>query len=71
MLRYEPNYWYLFNADISHSVYNLDKQWRYLLTYTVPRNTEISYDRALEISKEFLAGPERFELPTAGLEPAT
>jgi hypothetical protein len=32
------------------------------------KTTGISYDTALEISKEFMAGPERFELPTAGFE---
>ena len=65
ILKYEPRNWYLFNADIPHSVYNLDKQWRYLLTYTVPRTTEISYLEALEFGKIFeVAGPAGFE-PTA------
>ena len=67
-LRYESKNWYLFNADTKHSVYNLDTEWRYLLTYTVPRTTEISYLEALELCKKFVAGPERFELPTAGFE---
>ena len=67
-LRYEPRNWYLFNANIRHSVYNLDNEWRYLLTYTVPKTTEISYLEALDLCKNFVAGPERFELPTAGFE---
>ena len=67
-LRYEPRNWYLFNVGIRHSVYNLDNEWRYLLTYTVPKTTEISYLEALDLCKNFVAGPERFELPTAGFE---
>ena len=63
-LKYEPKNWYLFNADIPHSVYNLDNEWRYLLTYNVPKTTEISYLEALELCKKFVAGPAGFE-PTA------
>ena len=68
ILKYEPKNWYLFNADIPHSVYNLDSEWRYLLTYNVPKTTEISYLEALELCKKFVAGPERFELPTSSFE---
>jgi hypothetical protein len=53
-LEYEPEFWYLFNANMSHCIFNYDNDWRYLLTYTVPRITEISYSKALNIVKEFI-----------------
>jgi hypothetical protein len=52
-LEYDPKHWYLFNADILHSVYNLDTEWRYVLSYVVLREfTDINYTRALEIIEE-------------------
>jgi hypothetical protein len=52
-LEYEPELWYLFNASIQHSVVNLDPEWRYLLTYTIPKTVDITYQEALMIAKEF------------------
>jgi hypothetical protein len=53
ILRYEPRHWYLFNAAVSHSVYNLSDNWRYLLTYNVPKTIDISFEYASSISKKF------------------
>lgn len=52
-LSYQPNYWYLFNAQIPHGVINLDKKHRYVLTYTVSKESDISYDKAIDITKKF------------------
>lgn len=63
-LNYEPLKWHIFNAQIEHSILNLDNEDRILLTYNVPFESELSYQDMLNE----LAGPERFELPTPGFE---
>lgn len=52
-LSYEPNKWYLFNAQIPHAVINLDEKHRYVLTYTVSKESDISYETAVDIIKKF------------------
>ena len=53
-LSYTPKTWYLFNAQIPHCVFNLDRNDRYLLSYTVSKNCHLSYSEILEITKDFL-----------------
>lgn len=62
-LKYQPLVWHVFNAQIPHTIFNLDKETRYLLTYNVSKNAEVSYEDFLSI-----AGLERFKLPTASFE---
>jgi hypothetical protein len=52
-LPYTPKTWYLFNAQIPHGVFNLDVKDRYLLSFTVSKDCELSYLEMLEISKNF------------------
>jgi hypothetical protein len=52
VLDYEPCYWYMFNAQIRHSVFNFSKEVRFLLTYNIPKTSEIDYNQALESIKK-------------------
>ena len=63
-LKYQPLRWYVFNAQVEHTVFHLGDRDRLLLTYTVPIESTIDYRAVINE----LAGPERFELPTAGFE---
>jgi hypothetical protein len=39
-LKYEKNFWYLFNSQVLHSVVNVDEEDRILLTMTFPTNVK-------------------------------
>jgi len=49
-LRYQKNYWYLFNSQILHSVVNDDVRDRILLTFTFPIN--VNYLDVLNFIKQ-------------------
>jgi hypothetical protein len=49
-LKYQKNYWYLFNSQILHSVVNLDTKDRILLTFTFPKN--VNYSDVLDFIKQ-------------------
>lgn len=55
-LKYQPFVWYVFNAQIPHSICNLGNETRYILTYAIKKDQNISY-------KDFLsmAGGTGFE----------
>ena len=43
-LKYVPLTWHVFNAQIPHTIFNLDNEIRYLLTYMVRKTSSISYE---------------------------
>lgn len=47
--RYETLTWHVFNAQIPHCVCNLNNESRYLLTYNVSMDVNISYDEFLSM----------------------
>ena len=59
-LKYQPLVWYVFNAQIPHTIFNLGEETRYILTYNVSKDISVSY-------KDFLsmAGDDGFEPPNA------
>lgn len=65
-LRYEPLTWYVFNAQIPHTIFNLENEFRYILTYNVSKDTGISYQDFFKIATSAsMAGDEGFEPPHA------
>ena len=42
-LEYQPLTWHIFNAQIPHTIFNLDKEPRYILTYNISKEIRISY----------------------------
>ena len=52
-IKYIPKNWYLFNAQITHTVINFDSRDRYLLQLAVKKSCEISYENMLEIVKRY------------------
>ena len=54
VLDYEPKFWYLFNAQINHTIFNLSEEPRYLITYNVLKSSNIDYKSALEKIKRII-----------------
>lgn len=54
VLDYEPKYWYLFNAQINHTIFNLSTETRYLITYNVLKSSNIDYSTALDKIKKLV-----------------
>lgn len=52
LLDYEPKFWYLFNAQIPHTVFNLSQEIRYLVSYNVFKSPDIDYITALDRVKK-------------------
>jgi len=52
LLDYDPRYWYLFNAQINHTIFNLSTEVRYLITYNVLKSSNIDYSTALDKIKK-------------------
>lgn len=51
---YQPLKWTLFNAQIAHTIFNVDPDTRFLLTYNIKKwNTKLSYLDTLDLIKEF------------------
>lgn len=50
---YIPKKWVLFNAQIQHCVNNLDTKNRFVLSYSVWKGCQISYEEMIEIVKSY------------------
>lgn len=46
-VEYQPMCWTMYNAQILHTVANLDTETRYLLTYTIKKDSAITYDEVV------------------------
>lgn len=58
-LKYQPLVWHVFNAQIPHTIFNLDNTPRYILTYNVSKDRSISYNDFLSM------------VPPLGIEPSS
>jgi len=56
ILDYDPTFWYLFNAQINHTVFNFSDETRYLITYNILKSSNIDYHSALEKIKKINNG---------------
>jgi hypothetical protein len=58
-LKYKPDTYYLFNAQVSHAIWNFDKH-RYLISFELPEKIDtLRYPRLIKETKEYYASLQK------------